>query len=187
MFKSVLFKFIVAIAFLVGLSHDAFAQVGVGQEPPETIGLSGPRFGVTYLSDGVRRKLNDAGIDIHGEFLNESRSGVGSVVTQFGWQWEKGFLASNKGITGVTEWVLLFGGVEQGVVIPSFSWLLGLRTMKGVEFAVGPNVTPAGIAMAAAAGVTFSTGNLNIPVNLAVVPSKSGVRVSMLAGFNMRR
>jgi hypothetical protein len=48
-------------------------------------------------------------------------------------------------------------------------------------------VTPAGVALAAAAGVTFRSGALNVPVNLAIVPSKSGVRVSVLTGFNMRR
>jgi hypothetical protein len=185
MFKAVIFKFIVVLGFVAGLSSDAFAQVGVGQEPPQTIGLSGPRFGVTYLSDGIRNKLNnDASLDI---FSSDGSADISSAITQFGWQWEKGFLSSNKGVTGIQEWVLLFGGVDQGVVIPSFSWMLGLRTLKGVEFAMGPNVTPAGIAMAFAAGATFSADNLNIPVNLAIVPSKSGVRVSMLAGFNMRR
>ncbi len=144
--------------------------------PPETMSLSGPRVGVTFLSDGITRKLrNDADLE------------VGSFVSQFGWQWEKRFLSSENGVTGVTEWVILFGGIDQGVVLPSFSWLVGLRSVKGIEFAVGPNLTPVGLAMAAAAGVTWRAGNLNVPVNLAVVPSKSGVRVSLLAGFNARR
>jgi hypothetical protein len=41
--------------------------------------------------------------------------------------------------------------------------------------------------MALAGGVTLRTGNLNIPMNVAAVPSKNGVRLSMLAGFNTRR
>jgi hypothetical protein len=48
-------------------------------------------------------------------------------------------------------------------------------------------VTAAGVALAVAAGVTFRAGALNIPMNVAVVPSKSGVRMSMLSGFNFRR
>jgi hypothetical protein len=28
---------------------------------------------------------------------------------------------------------------------------------------------------------------MNVPMNFAVVPSKSGVRVSVLSGFNFRR
>jgi hypothetical protein len=145
---------------------------------PETMHLSGPRFGFTFMSDGIVRKLrDDDGIDIE----------VGSMVTQFGWQKEKRFYSGENGLTAVTEWIFLVGGLEQGVVLPSFSWLVGLRTAKGIEFAVGPNLTAAGVAIAAAAGTTFRAGHLNVPVNLAVVPSKSGVRVSLLAGFNMRR
>jgi hypothetical protein len=37
-----------------------------------------------------------------------------------------------------------------------------------------------------AAGVTFRSGALNLPVNFAVVPSGAGARVSVLAGFNFR-
>ncbi|MDO8680260.1 MAG: hypothetical protein Q7R30_17210 [Acidobacteriota bacterium] len=171
----------IAVFLLVALaasSQSAQAQVAATQAP-EVMKLSGPRIGVTFLSDGIVRKLHD---DLAGDF-----DGVGSVISQFGWQWEKRFYSSDNGLTAVTEWALLFGGMEQGVVIPSLSWLVGARTAKGVEFAVGPNFTPVGVALAAAVGVNFPIGHLNVPVNLAVVPSKSGVRVSMLAGFNMRK
>ena len=80
-----------------------------------------------------------------------------------------------------------FGGLEQGVVLPSVSWLVGLRTRTGAEFAIGPNLTPAGVALAFAAGTTFRAGVLNVPVNFAVVPSRSGMRVSVLSGFSLRR
>jgi hypothetical protein len=109
------------------------------------------------------------------------------VITQFGWQFEKQFYSKDSGITAVNEWVVLLGGMEQGVALPSVSWIVGLRTREGAEFGVGPNITPAGVALAIAAGVTFRTGALNVPVNVAVVPSKSGMRVSMLSGFNFRR
>ena len=112
---------------------------------------------------------------------------ISPVVTQFGWQFEKQFYSTENGPTAVTEWVVLVGGLEQGVVLPSVSWLVGMRTMKGAEFGIGPNLTPVGAALAIAAGMTFRAGALNVPVNVAVVPSKSGVRVSLLAGFNTRR
>ena len=166
---------LMVILSVVAVSGEASAQEAP-QMPAETVSLSGPRFGVSFLSNGVRDKLRS-------DFATD----VGSVITQFGWQKEKRFLSSANGLTGVTEWVLLFGGMDQGVVLPSLSWLVGLRTLKGVEIAVGPNLNAAGIAMAVAGGVTFRAGNLNIPVNLAAVPSKSGLRVSLLAGFNSRR
>lgn len=166
------------IVVLAAASQAAAQDPDPSLKAPESLSLAGPRFGVTFLSKEVVDRLRgDYGVGI----------AVGSVISQFGWQKEKRFYSGENGVTAVTEWVFLFGGLDQGVVIPSFSWLVGLRTIKGVEFAVGPNLSPAGAALAAAAGVTFRSGNLNFPVNLAVVPSKSGVRVSLLAGFNTRK
>lgn len=171
--KKINFVFVLVFGML---SSDALAQVTTPQRPPETINLSGPRVGVTFLSDTTRQTL-----------LNDGHADVGFAISQFGWQKEKRFLSSPDGFTGVTEFVFLLGGLDQGVVVPSFNWLVGARTAKGIEFAAGPNLTPAGLAIAIAGGITFQTGNLNIPVNLAVVPSKSGARISMLVGFNGRR
>lgn len=176
MVKRIAIVTVVAFGLLVGGAQNTAAQPALApQAPAETVNLSGPRFGVTFLSDELRHMLADAGID------------VGPVISQFGWQKEKRFLSSSNGFTGVTEWVLLFGGMDQGTVLPSFSWLVGMRSVKGVEFAVGPNLSVGGVAIAVAGGVTIRTGNLNIPLNIAAVPSKNGVRVSMLAGFNSRR
>jgi hypothetical protein len=87
----------------------------------------------------------------------------------------------------VNEWVVLAGGLDQGVVLPSLSWLVGIRTPEGVEFGAGPNFTPLGVGLVAAFGVTVRTGALNVPLNFALAPSRSGLRVSVLTGFNMRR
>ena len=157
----------------------ARAQGNTPAEVPRVAGrlsLSGPRFGATFLSPGLVARLDDD-FDVQ----------AGSVVTQFGWQFEKRLYAGKGGLTTVTEWVLLVGGVEQGLFLPSLSWLVGLRTGSGTEFGVGPNFTAAGTGLVLAAGRTFRAGALNLPVNLAVVPSKSGVRVSVLLGFNTRR
>jgi hypothetical protein len=143
---------------------------------PETISLSGPRFGATVLSNGVIDKLRiEDGIELR------------PMVTQFGWQFEKQFYSPRQGPTALTECVVLLGGLEQGVALPSVSWLVGLRTQTGAEFAIGPNVTPVGVALAIAAGTTFRWGVMNVPVNLAVVPTRAGVRVSVLSGFSLRR
>lgn len=164
---------ITAALLILGVSTPALSQTAPPQA--DSLSLSGPRFGATFLSDGIVRKLKDNQVD------------VGSVITQFGWQFEKQFYGSDGGMSAVTEWVVLAGGLEQGVVLPSVSWLVGLRTKNGAEIGVGPNLTPAGPALAVAAGVTFRAGALNVPLNVAVVPSKSGVRVSVLSGFTMRR
>jgi hypothetical protein len=155
------------------LSAPAMAQT----LPPQVYSadLSGPRFGVSYLAPGVIEKL--AAREIH----------VQPNISQFGWQFEKQFYAKGGNLTMVTEWVTLLGGLDQSVVLPSLSWLVGVRTREGAEFGVGPNITPAGTALVLAAGVTFRAGAMNIPVNVAVVPSKVGTRVTVLSGFSLRR
>jgi len=159
------------------VSRDVMAQgTGQPQQPADTMRLSGPRAGVTFLSPGVRDQISD-----------EFSENLGPVISQFGWQFEKRFMSSEGGATAVTEWVLLFGGADQGVFVPSLTWLLGLRTMGGIEFAAGPNLSPAGMAVAIAVGVTVRAGNLNVPLNVAVVPSESGARISFLMGFNSKR
>jgi hypothetical protein len=137
--------------------------------------LSGPRFGVTYLSSGVVARLKgDVNID------------VSPVITQFGWQVERRYASLPNGATPVTEVIFLAGGLEQNKFLPSVTGLIGFRTPTGVEFGVGPNLTPVSSSIAFAAGVTYRTGPLNVPFNLAIVPSDAGVRVSVLSGFNLR-
>jgi hypothetical protein len=143
--------------------------------PAKAVSLAGPRFGVTSLSDGIVAKLQQESIDVR------------PMISQFGWQFEKQFYSKDSGVAVVNEWVALAGGLDQSVVIPSLTWLVGVRTREGTEFGVGPNVTPAGVALAFAAGVTFRTGFINVPMNIAVVPSRIGTRVSFLTGFTMRR
>jgi hypothetical protein len=144
--------------------------------PPvaRTVSLSGPRFGVTFLDEGVVAKLAERNI------------AVKPAITQFGWQFERQFFAKEGGVTAVNEWVFLLGGLDQSVAIPSLSWMVGLRTRDGAEFGIGPNITPGGVALAIAGGVTLRAGVLNVPVNVAIVPSKVGTRISVMTGFNMR-
>ena len=111
---------------------------------------------------------------------------MGSNITQFGWQFEKEFYSRQGGVAALHEFVFLVGGLEQGVALPSLNWLVGLRTANGAEFGIGPNITPVGVALTLAAGVTFRSGALNVPMTFAVVPSKAGTRISMLTGFNLR-
>jgi len=151
-------------------------QVPASQAPPpaSAVSLSGPRFGVSVLSDGVVRALA------------EKELFVSPTISQFGWQFERQFYGKQDGVTVLNEWVGLLGGLDQGVVIPSLTWLVGVRTREGAEFGLGPNVTPAGVALAISAGVTFRAGIMNIPMNFAIVPTKAGVRATLLTGFTLR-
>ena len=161
---------------LLAVVVPAGAQTVITPPPTATaVNLSGPRFGVTTLSDGVLEKLYENSVNVR------------PLITQFGWQFEKQFYSKDSGIAALNEWVILLGGMDQGVVLPSLSWLVGIRTKEGAEFGVGPNVTPVGVALTFAAGMTMRAGAFNVPMNIAVVPSRAGTRISFLTGFSMRR
>lgn len=153
--------------------------------------LGGPRTGVTILSQGTIDKINEAFDGCYGYDFDQSCEGDltidGSVplVTQFGWQFESRMFQTSEGLTGVTEWVVLVGGAERGLFLPSLTFLAGMRAPGGFEVGVGPNLSLSGAAYALAVGFNNEAGEVNIPVNLAVVFGDGGPRASVLVGFNV--
>lgn len=134
--------------------------------------LSGPRVGLTVVFPGKTADELKTDLD------------MSPVFTQFGWQFEHQYFALDNGVAGLVEFVGLIGGLEQGKFLPSASLLIGVRGASGGEFAFGPNLSLTGAGFVFAAGHTFKEGNLNFPVNFAVVPSTDGFRFSLLMGFN---
>jgi hypothetical protein len=152
-----------------------FLQTPVPPRITREVDMSGPRFGLTMLNDSTIAKLKERNIT------------VGSMVAQFGWQFERQLHTNGDGMTVLMEWVPLISGLEQGVALPSLNWLVGVRSSSGFEFGIGPNITPVGVGLVIAGGVTVRTGALNVPLNFAVASSKTGPRVSIMTGFNLRR
>lgn len=161
------------LVIIACVATPAFSQIL--PPPARSVDLAGPRFGLTLLSDGVV------------EDLGERNIAVRPYMTQFGWQFERQFFTRDTGTTMVTEWVAMLGGLEQDKAVPSVSWLVGMRTQDGIEFGIGPNITPAGSALVFAVGMTVRTGVVNVPFNIAVVPSRAGTRVTLVTGFSLRR
>lgn len=140
----------------------------------QQIKLSGPRVGYTILGGESAELL-------------EEEFGAKPVITQFGWQIERKFFTLESGSSGLVENVILLGGLEQGILIPSWSGIIGFRDANGTEFGLGPNISPAGIGLTFAVGVTLNIEDkVNIPFNLAVSPI-NGIRISLLTGFNSVR
>lgn len=145
-------------------------------EVQDAVKLAGPRIGFTILSGKLVDRMEE----------NFSTS-INPVITQFGWQFETRLFTTNSGISGLAEFVPLIGGLEQGKFLPSLSALVGLRGAKGMEFGVGPNVSLAGAGLIFALGTNIHSEGVNFPVNVALAPSKDGVRFSILVGFNSRK
>lgn len=140
------------------------------------INLSGPRVGVTYLSEEFRD-----------EIMAKHDIALNPAFVQFGWHFEHRFFSANNGATAISEWVLLVGGFEQEKFIPSLTWLLGYRSPGGIEFGVGPNLSVSGTSVVFATGITYQSEDINVPVNIALATSKTGLRFTLLLGFNLRR
>ncbi|MBH8559730.1 hypothetical protein [Hymenobacter negativus] len=140
----------------------------------EPIRLDGPRIGFTVLSASVLDKARESVPDLN------------PFLTQFGWQFESRLFRMPNGVSGLAEFVPLVGGLEQGKFLPSISGLLGIRGAKGLEFGVGPNLTPLGTNLVLAMGTSFHSNGINFPVNVAVVPGNGGARISLMLGFNAR-
>lgn len=136
--------------------------------------MSGPRFGVTLLSSETQKFASDQGIN------------VAPVVTQFGWHFERKFLTTKYGPEGVTALIPLIGGMEQGLFIPSISWITGLRLRNGYEFGIGPNASVRNVGMTFVFGHTGKMGELYIPKNIALAMSPEGFQVNFIFGFNSR-
>ena len=97
--------------------------------------------------------------------------------------------------------------------LPSASSIIGARTDgNGLEFGVGPNLSLSGIGMVFGVGYNFKSGNLNLPINISVIPGKgmtgeiqtwdgdnfsnpmyeeyeynTGTRIAITLGFNMSK
>jgi len=155
--------------------------------------LAGPRIGFTILTHGSSSDfINDRAEDNKGVYIEDQKM---AFISQYGWQWESRF-ADGGEVTGIVEWIALVGGMEKGLFLPSVSSLVGLRSEYGYEFAAGPNISLSGFSMVISAGYNFKFGNLNVPVNLAFVPGKSGAwgnenptgaSISLMAGFNLSK
>jgi hypothetical protein len=143
--------------------------------------LSGPRVGFSFApGDGeMYRTMKD--------------HGMGRMVSQFGWHFEHTVTPLGGGPALVTEAIPLFGGVEYGMFIPSLTFALGVRLPSGLEFGAGPSFTlsnsqgQARAGLVLAAGKTLDYSGVNIPLNLAVSTNKDGTRVTLIAGYSIRR
>jgi hypothetical protein len=144
------------------------------------LSLGGPRFGFSYADGGGFEKAKEA--------VKKAKpdADLEPFMTQFGWQMEYRLFKTDKGLTALTEFIPLVGGMDQGLALPSATWLVGLRGKNGFEMGVGPNVTLGGASMMLGIGYTMNMGGINIPVNLAVgrgAYQTTGIAFS--TGFNL--
>ena len=164
----------VTLVMLGATSGEARAQLN-SHAPADATNRSGPRFGALWVSQGI--------VD---EALKK-KVVIKPVLSLFGWQAEVPLGNNPGGPQPVSDIVILGAGLDQGTFIPSASWIVGVRTQDDLEIGVGPNATPTGLAFVITAGISKKFGTLNVPLNVAFVPSKAGSRFSITTGFNTNK
>lgn len=101
--------------------------------PTTRIINNGPRMGAAYVfgrsGDRLQAPLNEGGYDVL------------PVISQFGYQHELQYMSSGN-FQALAEFLVMVGGLEQSMFIPSFVILNGFRDSKtGIEFGFGPSIS----------------------------------------------
>ncbi len=152
--------------------------------------VAGPRVGLTWIVADPAA-FNAA---VQSVFPDRERD-YSPVIMQFGVNFEQRIRIGGTRSHFALQEVLLLGGLEQNIILPSLSFLIGFRSGAGLEFGLGPNLSTRhsnpgeagiGVSVVYAVGWTFAFGGVYVPLNLAVVPTPSdGIpRISLLTGFN---
>lgn len=117
---------------LVRLTKPNNYESTINNPNEERLNLSGPRMGFVVFSGKTAMHLN----------APKSKGGydVFPLMSQFGYQFEKQYLNSGN-FQALFEFVPMITGLDQGLFIPSFTFMNGLRDNKyGWEFAFGPTL-----------------------------------------------
>ncbi|MBN4081506.1 hypothetical protein JYU23_00090 [bacterium AH-315-C07] len=116
---------------LEALLANEFNYESLTRNPGATrVVLNGPRMGIAYITGDKGQRLQDnrknGGYDIY------------PYMAQFGYQHEVQYL--NEGnFQAVFEMIVTVSGIDQGLFIPSLTFMNGFRNNKyGLEFAFGP-------------------------------------------------
>ncbi|MBO6517665.1 MAG: hypothetical protein JJ975_14055 [Bacteroidia bacterium] len=101
---------------------------------PETnaLNLSGPRMGYTFFTGDAAKVLAKP--------KYEGGYDASPAMFLFGYQFEQQYL-NGSNIQGLFEFIPQIAGLDQGMFLPSFTFLNGIRGSKtGIEFAFGPTI-----------------------------------------------
>lgn len=114
------------------LSSKASYESAVNNPHYNSLSLAGPRMGYTFITGEaaqiMKAKRSEGGYDAY------------PALFQFGYQFEKQYLNEGK-FQALFEFIPMVSGLDQGLFIPSFTIMNGLRSnVNGVEFAIGPSI-----------------------------------------------
>jgi hypothetical protein len=179
---------VAAIVLILGTAARAAAD-----EPSRFVAFFGPRVGLTC----VMADPDEFDARVQELFPNKERSYV-PFMTQFGITFEQRLQLGSTNSHFAFQEVIVGSGIDQGVFLPSASFLIGFRSGAGLELGLGPVVSftwnrddgtiDGTVSVVYAIGWTIPMYNAYIPINLAIVPTPEDgfARISLVSGFNFR-
>jgi hypothetical protein len=135
---------------------------------------TGPRFGVSFAT-GRNADILEHDWDAR------------SAMLQIGWEIEAEFGAGASRVSGVSSLLPLIGGFDHGRLLPSLTWLVGIKTAKGTRICFGPDLSLTGAGLAVALSTARTSSSLAVPGTVCVVFGENGVRLNLLTGFTTGR
>jgi hypothetical protein len=181
-----------SVAFLLFLVLAARPALPEEQEAAKRLEIVyGPRVGVTW----VVTSPEDFDEAIQGVFPADRT--YFPIFTQFGFNLEQRIRLGNTQSHFAFQEVLVLGGLDQNIILPSFSVMIGFRSRRGLEFGLGPNVSMkrsqeepgVDLSVVYSVGWTFSFEDVFVPVDFAFIPTPSDQkpRITLLTGFNFKK
>ena len=151
--------------------------------------ILGPRVGSSYIFSNWET-FNDT----MQEMFPDSRRKYIPLITQFGLNVEQRIQLGATDSHFVFQEILVIGGLDQNLIVPSLNALIGFRSHAGLEIGLGPNLSlgvdngnpSLAVSVLYAIGWTFSFSDVHIPVNIAIVPTPADghPRLTVITGFN---
>lgn len=176
---------VLAVCAILGTAVLVHAQEEL-EEPAGFVFVLGPRLGVTWTimsPEDFSQALRTALPWFTGNYF--------PVNSLFGVSIEQRILLGNTKSHFAFQEVISIAGLEQSILIPSLSVLIGYRDYSGFELGAGPRLSLSGVGVIVAIGWTFKYQGVNVPVDLHyVLPNGSGMSMGTLGlttGFNFTR
>jgi hypothetical protein len=180
-------RLLICTVILLSILGTAFGQSSGPESRFQFI--IGPSVGLTCVID-PKGELNDR---LQEMYPNPDRTYY-PFFTQFGLNLEQRLRLGSTESHFAFQELFLVGGMDQGVFLPSFDFLLGFRSRRGLQFGLGPNLAVRwsetelefALSVVYAVGWNFTFFGAWVPVSLAVVPTPADgmPRISIISGFN---
>jgi hypothetical protein len=167
---------------LIVIAMATMPLLAVYGQPDQFLFIVGPRIGVSYvITSSLEFTEGISNIYSNGSYV--------PVMTIFGLAIEQRIILGQTNSHFAFQEMLMVGGLEQSIALPSLTFLIGYRDASGFEIGTGPTISFSGLGVIVAIGWTIESKGVFVPVDVSVVlPSNQRpTSIALTTGFNFLR